>query len=231
MTQTIDSQSAKGNVHRVYGQIKLMASNFQFKPDQRINETTLARELGTSRTPLREALNRLTAEGLLKFKTGKGFYCRSLNTKKILELFEARKAIERQAVISACERASEEEIAEFVSFARQFETVYTNSNTMDLVHADEEFHIRLALLSGNSLLANILENINAQIRFVRWVDMEERRSVTHGEHVAIANAIASRDTATATKTLEEHVSRRSDEIAAVVRKGFAELYVESHDED
>ena len=207
-----------------------MASNYQFKPDQRINETTLALELGTSRTPLREALNRLTAEGLLHSVKGKGFFCRSLNTKQVVELYEARMAIERQAAIAVCERASDEEIAEFVEYANKFEKSYTEPGSMNSVDADENFHIKLAQLSGNKLLISILENINARIRFMRWIDISERLDVTHGEHVAIARAIADRNTDLVVKTLEEHVSRRSDEIAAVVKKGFVALYVEADEE-
>ena len=53
----------RSRVDKVYEQVRTMATNFEFKPDERINEGALAGELGTSRTPLREALNRLVAEG------------------------------------------------------------------------------------------------------------------------------------------------------------------------
>ena len=55
-----------------------MAAAFEFKPEERINESELSKKLGISRTPLREALNRLVAEGLLTAREGKGFFCRSL---------------------------------------------------------------------------------------------------------------------------------------------------------
>lgn len=231
MKKTTEPKKNASNVDRIYEQVRSMAANFQFKPDERINETSLAKQLETSRTPLREALNRLTAEGLLTFKLGKGFYCRSFNTQKVSNLYETRKALERQATISACERASDEELAEFVRYAEQFEDTYSGDEIKDLVSADEAFHMKLAELSGNTILVSMLENINARIHFVRCIDMGSRRHMTHGIHIKIARAVAKRDTAEAVELLEEHVDRRSDEIAAVVREGFAQLYFENINAD
>ena len=230
MKSTSETKKNVSNVDRVYNKVKPMATNFQFKPDERINETNLAKQLQTSRTPLREALNRLSAEGLLTFKVGKGFYCHSFNTKKVSNLYEARKAIECQATVAACERASDEALADFVSYAEQFEDTYSEDEIKDLVNADEAFHMKLAALSGNTILVTMLENINARIHFVRCIDMGDKRHMTHGIHVEISRAVAKRDTAKAIKLLEEHVDRRRDEIAAVVREGFAQLYFEHIDE-
>ncbi len=222
-----DQNSSFSNVDRVYEAVKSMASSFQLKPDERINETTLAKTLDTSRTPLREALNRLAAEGLLAFKTGKGFYCRSLAPKEIMDLYEVRLAIERKTVRLACERATDEQIAELLAYVEQVAPDYQGTDLLHLVHIDEGFHMRIAQISGNAQLVRILENINARIHFVRWVDMQERRKVTYGEHLAIAKAIASRDVDAALATIQQHVARRSEEITAVVREGFAQLYVQS----
>ncbi len=71
----------KSSVERVYKEVRQMAIDFSFKPGQRINESVLATELNASRTPLREALNRLTAQGYLSYSAGAGFYCRALPIK------------------------------------------------------------------------------------------------------------------------------------------------------
>lgn len=226
MSNLETQKKSASNVDRVYEQVKSMVANFLFKPDERVNETRLSRQLETSRTPLREALNRLAAEGLLTFRVGKGFYCHSFNTERISNLYEVRKALERQAVISACERASDAALAEFVRYAEQFEDAYSGDEIKDLVNTDEAFHMKLAELSENSVLASTLENINASIHFVRCIDMGGRRHMTHGIHVGIARAVARRDTVAAVALLEGHVDRRSDEIAAAVREGFAQLYFE-----
>lgn len=225
MSNDLDSLSS--NVERVYNAVKSMASSFQLKPDERINETSLAKTLDTSRTPLREALNRLAAEGLLAFKTGKGFYCRSLGPKDILDLYEVRLAIERRTVRLACERATDEQIADLLDYVEEFTLDDPDTDLLHLVRIDEGFHMRIAQMSGNAQLVRILDNVNARIHFIRWVDMKERRKVTYAEHLAIATAIGNRDTDAALATIQQHVARRSEEVTAVVREGFAQLYVQS----
>ena len=68
-------------VAKAYKGLRDKAISFEFKPGERINESALTRELGISRTPLREALNRLVAEGFLRSSPGEGFYCRKLQTR------------------------------------------------------------------------------------------------------------------------------------------------------
>lgn len=223
-----DQTATPSNVDRVYDAVKTMASRFQLKPDERINETTLAKSLQTSRTPLREALNRLTAEGLLAFKNGKGFYCRSLGPKEIMDLYEVRLCLEKETVRLACERATDTQIAELQEFARQVTPEYEDVDKLHHVQMDEGFHLRIAQMSGNAPLLRILDNINARIHFVRWVDMKRRFEKTYyGEHPAIADAIAKRDVNAAIAAMENHVARRKEEITAVVKEGFARIYVQT----
>ncbi|MHA1158900.1 MAG: GntR family transcriptional regulator, partial [Alphaproteobacteria bacterium] len=82
----------------IYDEVRTMTADFEFMPNERLNEGQLADRLGASRTPLREALNRLVAEGLLNFQVGRGFFCRSLDPKTILDLYEARQAVECEAL-------------------------------------------------------------------------------------------------------------------------------------
>ena len=65
-------------VEDIYGRLKAMVVGFGIRPGERLNEVALSRELGASRTPLREALNRLMAERLVEFRPGAGFFCRAL---------------------------------------------------------------------------------------------------------------------------------------------------------
>jgi DNA-binding GntR family transcriptional regulator len=203
-----------------------MATNFEFKPDERINEGTLAGELGTSRTPLREALNRLVAEGFLTFRNGRGFFCRSLDPHQILGLYEARQAIECEALRLAVSRATDEEIAEVMAFLKDTETAYSSaSSSQELVELDEAFHLRLVRMAKNRELERILANVNARIRYVRWIDMSERRGITPTAHVRIAEALAARDEALAVQELRDHIGKRSEEATQAVRAAYSQLYV------
>jgi DNA-binding GntR family transcriptional regulator len=92
-------------VNDLYEQLKEMAVLYTIRPGERVNELELAEKFDVSRTPLREALNRLVAESLLNFVPNRGFFVRELHRQDIFDLFELRRSIEASAVQLAVERA------------------------------------------------------------------------------------------------------------------------------
>lgn len=230
--------SQESSVDRVYARLHQMAVNFEFKPEERLNESALSVELGASRTPLREALNRLVAEGLLTFKNGRGFFCRSLSPARIMELYEARSAIETEALIRAIERASDQEINAVLSYLNDTESTYDTCKELpELLKMDEEFHMRLAELSNNSELLRMLENINGRIRYVRLINLQIiklnkpgtiKESSKLSAHRKVIEAVARRDTDAAVSALRNHIERRRDETTEAVRIAYSQLYVPSH---
>lgn len=222
----------ESNVDRVYESLRRMAADFAFKPDQRINESALSKLLGASRTPLREALNRLVAEGFLTFQSNRGFFCRSLTPQYILDLYEARVGVECEALRHACTRASDTEIAALGEALRQMEPVYTSTTDMnEMLEMDEEFHVRLARLSQNSELVRMLRNINDRIRYIRLIDlqrMRDRAEDTPGDlsaHRTILTALQARDAAAADAAMRGHIEKRREEATEAVRIAFSQLYV------
>lgn len=221
----------KSTVERAYERIHNMAVNFEFKPDERLNESALSIKLGISRTPLREALNRLVAEGLLTFSNGRGFFCRSLNPVQIQELYEARIAIESEALIRTIARASDAQLNALQAYLPAY---MPSSDLAQMLQMDEAFHTRLAELSNNSELLHMLENINVRIRYVRSIslqhlrdnkglDSKERRKLS--THRIIMEAAISRDPDRAVKALRTHIERHQDEITEAVRIAYSQLYV------
>jgi len=205
-----------------------MASAFQLKPEERINEGALARQLGASRTPVREALNRLVAEGYLTFQSGRGFFCRALNPDEIVDLYEARIAIEVEAIRLATARATPAQRADIRAFL--VETEAAKSETQDveyLVTLDEIFHMKIAHISGNRELARMLENINGRIRFVRWIDMQSRKPYSQSDHFEVVDVIDSGNAENAASVMRKHVHRRAEEITSAVATGYSQIYVPS----
>jgi len=205
-----------------------MAVSFELKPDARLNESELATALKASRTPIREALNRLVAEGLLTFQPRKGFYCRPLQPKNIFDLYEARLATERTTVSLACERGNIDDIEALRASLESVRPGKACHDVEDLVQFDETFHLGIAELSGNDELVRILRSIQERIRFVRWIDMEDRRQTTFGEHMDIVEAIRERRKRKAVSFIEGHVERRAEQISAVVREGYSRIYIPQH---
>ena len=220
------SKRSADTVARLHEALHRMVISFEIPPDERINEVELARSLHVSRTPLREALNRLATEGLLTFEPNRGFRCRPLDTREILHLYEARKIIEVAAVRLACERASPEAVADLAAFWQQAVAGEGRPAT-ELLRLDEEFHERLAALSGNGELGRALRSINARIHFVRWIDLEreERRARTYVEHGELLDALAARDAERCAEILGAHIERRLDQIVDVIKDGVVRLYL------
>lgn len=216
-------------VDRVYEELKAMAVSYAFRPGERINEGRIATRLGVSRTPLREALNRLKTEGFLRFEPGRGFFCRELDPREIFQLYELRKAIETAAVPLAVARAEEAEIAALARFLDETGPSRDGASVAELTALDETFHHRLMALARNDEMLRVLDNVNARIRFVRWIDMgSDTRPTTQGEHRAVVAALAARDVAAALAVLERHIDRRLDQITAAIREGLARIYLQPH---
>ncbi len=106
-------------VDRVHRELRGMAMTFRFLPGERLNEAILAKELGVSRTPLREALNRLSTEGFLTFSANNGFFRKPLDVKEIFDLYEFRMHLELSAVKLAVERASDEQLLAIEKFSEE----------------------------------------------------------------------------------------------------------------
>jgi DNA-binding GntR family transcriptional regulator len=223
----------ESNVDRVYEALRQMAADFAFKPDQRINESALADVLGASRTPLREALNRLVAEGFLTFQVNRGFFCRPLTPGYILDLYEARVAVECEALRLACLRAPDSEIAALSDYLDRMEPDYQSAtDPVELLALDESFHNRLVQLSGNSELLRVLKNLNGRIRYIRLIDLKRMRDQADGAapgdvsaHQRVLEALAARDVGAATDALRSHIEKRREEATEAVRIAFSQLYV------
>lgn len=216
----------RSNVDRIYTDLKNMASHFDIKPDEKLNEARMAAQLGASRTPLREALNRLVSEGFLTFSKGRGFSCRSLNVDQILDLYQAREAVEGKIVELAIQRANRSELENIRDSLSSSENHYHEaSDATDLVGIDEQFHMAIAELSQNAELIRILNNLNDRVRFVRTIDLEKRRVVTPQNHMDIINAMIAGDVKGAVHSMQTHIVRSSEEATEAVRKAYARIYV------
>lgn len=235
--QTASASASASAVERTYEAIHEMALSFRLRPGERLNESELSRELGISRTPLREALNRLVAENLLEFVPSKGFFRRSIQPREIYELYQLRLSLETLATDLLIQRLPQDgadsglqaglEAAR--AMAHEMATADTDHPATTLrqtVQDDEAFHEALAGLSGNGQLLEHLRAINLRIRPVRHFGMS-RSQIRDGGHVhlRILDAIEARDRAEAARLLAGHITCRLDEVESDVRQLYGQIYV------
>jgi len=216
------SESMVDNIHR---ELRNMAISFRFLPGERLNEAILAKELGVSRTPLREALNRLMAEGFLTFSVNQGFFRKPLDVKEIFDLYEFRQQMEMAAVRLAVQRASDEQLIELEKFTQMSAEENVNRTLDEVIALDEEFHDRVITLTGNTEMRSSLRNVNERIHYVRWIDMTGHRPLTQMQHSGIVRSMRERNTEEAMRLMGEHIGRRLDQIIDKVERSYGRIYM------
>jgi DNA-binding GntR family transcriptional regulator len=210
----------------IYQRLREMATRFEFRPGERINEVALCEYLKVSRTPVREVLNQLYVEGFFEREANRGFVGRPLDVGEVFDLYEFRLGVECAVARLACQRATDAEIDALEGMLAQSVVMPETSDPAELVALDERFHMALAALCRNAEYIRTLSNINARVHYVRWIDMREgRRPHTQGEHGAIVAALRRRDADAMVSMLTEHISRRREQITETIKLGFAEIYM------
>jgi DNA-binding GntR family transcriptional regulator len=212
---------------RVYEALRSKAIHYQLRPGEHVNEVALAAELNVSRTPVREALNRLVSEGLMTLVPNKGFFREPLDIDLIRSLFELRSAVEVLSVKLFCARASDEELN---ALRKQWNAVKSISETLSpasIVEHDEAFHSAIARGSRNQEVIRILGDINSRIRFVRMVAMETRKlhKITFVEHDEILEALFRLDADGAGELMQRHIGLTLDDVTRIVKESVVRIYL------
>jgi DNA-binding GntR family transcriptional regulator len=172
-------------------------------PGQRLSERGLEPEFGASRTPIRAALMRLEAEGLVR-RDAKGWEVAPIDIDEVRALYEYREILETATVRLAAERAADEEVRMLVELVRSADAVESPEHSID---SGTSFHLELARLAGNEFLRAAMESVLTRLYRTRWLEVQSAgsRERAHGEHAALADAILAKDGAAAELAMFEHL--------------------------
>ena len=182
----------------------------RYVPGQRLVEADLTAELGVSRSLLREALQRLSAEGLVEIVPNRGAIVKRLSFVETVELFQIRLELEALAARLAAANMGEKKSRH--SFEAAISAIWSNESrlsTAAYLNENETFHAAIFSASGNEQLAVLnrrlrLSLLMAQIAPAITVDMMNR---SLSEHRTIAGAILDRDSAAADAAARAHLNR------------------------
>ena len=189
-------------------------------PGARLHEAELALQLGTSKTPVREALGRLVAEGLATATVGgkSAVYVATLSNKEIIDLYEARTIIEPPLARMAAERASEHDVATLRGMLKEFESALAADDVYSLMEIDSRLHAAIAAIADNRALAQARERLDDGIAIARVTSVQNNHYRTSEqalrEHSQICEAIAAHDARVAERHMAEHIHRRRDGLIA-----------------
>jgi DNA-binding GntR family transcriptional regulator len=193
----------------------------EIAPGAKIPERELCASLGISRTPLREALKVLAAEGLVVLLPNRGSRAAKLTQKDVTELFEVCEALEATAGELACPRISDQQLQEIGALQTSMVEHYRARDLLSYYRCNRLIHESIVRAADNAALAGFYESVSARIRRARFITpmSPEHWALAIQEHEGILNALQRRDASGLAHILRTHLRRKREE---VVQAGFAE---------
>lgn len=184
----------------------------ELQPGGRLTEGELALRLKVSRTPLREALNRLERDGLVTNKPHHGYAVSAFDLKAFEDAFDVRTVLDGHAAERATATMTPADKERLRAMVRQCEVMATSTDRSmeDLIeemHVGLEIHRVIARASGNALLAETLSRILDRCQYFVWLELLwlDEWAVARREHGAIVEAICAGDGARAAELARDHV--------------------------
>ena len=176
-----------------------------FKPGDRLVESDLADRFGVSRTPIREALQRLETQSLLE-RDGRSLIVASLDHNQMAELYVVRRELEGLAARLAARHANDEEVAVLRSMVSADDALVNDPSA--LARANRRFHKQIHLASHNRYLVQQLDLVHRTMALMATTSLAAhgRGEIAQSEHDGIVTAIETRDEPGAEKALKEHIS-------------------------
>ena len=178
-----------------------------FKPGDRLVESELAERFGESRTPVREALQRLETQGMLT-RDGRSLIVAALDHNQLSELYAVRTELEGLAARLAARHATEEELRVLRSMVTE-DTALLGGDPRVLSRANKRFHKQIHLASHNRFLVQQLDLVHRSMALMATTSFaaEGRDATALAEHARIVAAIEARDGDAAHAALKEHISK------------------------
>ncbi len=199
----IDSKTVSD---RVYLLIKNAIIDGQMKPGERIVQENLTKQLNVSRTPVRDALQRLNSEGLVVITPFHGAEVFELSKKSLTDLYEIRAVLEDFATQKAIDRINETEIEALKNWNNLFKT--NKDNVQKCMQYDRSFHSDLCGAAHISYITEILQGIWNKCDPYKSIYYNQPSTIERSlfEHDLILKALATKDRKLLTKSIYEHLS-------------------------
>lgn len=198
------SKKRMGRKEEAYDYIKEEIMSNRLRPGAAIREMDIAEALKMSRTPIREALRDLEADGLVVSYTARGVFVTSFTPYDVEEISELRILIECWSLERGFHRITEEEL-DYVQAA--FENGWSNQDWNQIHQADRLLHKIIMEKSGSSRMVQFMNTLNTQIERVRRVSTQSygRSQMSYEEHLEIIRCIRSRDLEKSKEALRKHL--------------------------
>ena len=206
------SFSLKEHIYEVLKDSVMELDIYDADTNLRMDERTLAEQLGISRTPIREAIMRLEQEGFLEIQPRRGVYIKRKSLDEILEMVTVWAALESMAARLACEHASDEEIAELRRIGTAFTPGGARAHLSEYSEANIDFHLHILRMSRCGMLEELAAGLFTHLKAVRRKALSDERRAGRSvvDHMTIIEAFEARDPDLAADLVREHTLRLHD---------------------
>lgn len=193
----------------VADQLRVRIFAHELAPGTWINEQTLAKEFGISRTPLREAIKVLAAEGLITMKLRRGAYVTEVNRGDLEQIFTILSLLEGQAAKEAATKAQEKDLNELDDMHLRLEKAAADRNLEQFFEVNVRFHERIIAIANNPWLTDVITDLRKVLKLQRKDALSRtgRLQSSLSEHREILKALLKRDPIATEQAMRTHLAR------------------------
>lgn len=204
----------------VYASLRDLILSNVVHPGQKLVDRDLAEQLGVSRTPIREALNRLAMVGLVAARGRRGFYVNDFSAKEVSDLYVLRQVLEVHATRLAAENADEGHLRELDRIlAESQELTKQPRKQVAAIRLDLAIHELIARASGNAALHRAIRDLLDKVMCVMWMDdvaMDVKAiEENHREHQTLLRLLRNRDADAAAALVHRHIEQAKQRLERV----------------
>ena len=193
----------------VADQLRVRIFAHELAPGTWIDEQTLAKEFGISRTPLREAIKVLAAEGLITMKLRRGAYVTEVNRGDLEQIFTILSLLEGQAAKEAATKAQEKDLNELDDMHLRLEKAAADRNLEQFFEINVRFHERIIAIANNPWMTGVIADLRKVLKLQRKDSLSRsgRLQSSLSEHREILKALLKRDPIAAEQAMRTHLAR------------------------
>jgi DNA-binding GntR family transcriptional regulator len=194
----------------VYDTLAELIASGSLKPGQHLVESELAEQLGVSRQPIREALQRLQADGWVELRPAYGAYVHTPTSEEVDQLLGVRSALEAYSAREAAARRTDEGIRRLRKLHEAGVAALAADDERALVDANTAFHAGIVEISGNKVLAELIGQVQRRVRWYYTPIARPRGREAWNEHADLIRAISEGDVPAAEQMMRSHTERTTE---------------------
>lgn len=197
----------------VYNILREKIISKEFAEGERLELDEICKQLGVSKTPIKEALSHLESEGLVRILPRSGTFVSNFSEKDIADSFDVRRVLECFAVEIICNYASDEELGILEKMVLDLGKLAKHPDIKEIypeyLKLDHEFHHQMVMQTNNKRLqeAHERENLHAQMARIRYRSFERELNKAQNEHERMIKALKERDVEKAVNEINSHLQR------------------------